>query len=784
MTVAAITTQTTYALAGTALGPFSTVWPYANPSDVTVQIDYGEGAGPQPLVQGADYMLAANNPTLSNGGLVTLAAYVLSNFGAAWGPGAEIILGRVTPRSQPSAFGEAVGFSPRGSEQALDNVERQVQEIGSRADRALVVPAPELGGTLPPAAERAGMYLGFDINGLPITLPGGALALPNVLATIATLRALTPAFGAPWALVAAYAKMSDGGGGLFIYDSQDGASADNGGTVIVDTCGRRWKRSYTGRATAAMFGAVSDWAGVPGQGTDNAPALQRMLNALGYIYGDGVYRCCAGLVCANDQVSIEGTTRTRMELVFDGPIATGLTLGNTAALTDKTTVSLKNLRILTTQAAAGLAVLIQSFGDINDDRSNIRAAIDDVEITGDSQITQGWWQGISFVETQQIRMTGVAFMGMGGASSPNDTQANNTRSSVAIGVSGNDVPDSLKAVGCWFYNWMTGIAWGGNGEGLDVIACDFVNVYDALQVAYGGTGQNFGQQLICVSDSHLNVYHSAVTGLGIPNFQFHDNVVFHSTRATQVGNLLDLTKVSIGHIHHNQFEGYNATYPSNVIVLETGNANLSIADNIFQSAGGAGGGLASAIWIRTAADYGHGNFGYNSPNVIQGNNQYNGTFTVSAYKNDTPTANDRNVVGRPSALISRSVPIGFANSAGANTPFDTVVHDSAGFYTGPYSLTIPAGSGISRVRVSGGGNWDANATGMRQIEIRKNGSPTYPGVGCQGAPTLGAATTHEQSVVTGIIPVVEGDSFQLVTLHTAGITLNFNNAWMGIEAVV
>ena len=87
MTVATILTETVYALVGTALGPFNTVWPYNAPRDVTCQVDYGDGAGPQLLVQGADYMLTANNPTLSNGGSVTLAAYVLSNCRRGLGAG-------------------------------------------------------------------------------------------------------------------------------------------------------------------------------------------------------------------------------------------------------------------------------------------------------------------------------------------------------------------------------------------------------------------------------------------------------------------------------------------------------------------------------------------------------------------------------------------------------------------------------------------------------------------------------------------------------------------------
>lgn len=51
--------------------------------------------------------------------------------------------------------------------------------------------------------------------------------------------------------------MTRGGiAGAFQLDAADVASADNGGTIIVDGAGRRWKRAFTGPADVAWFGAV------------------------------------------------------------------------------------------------------------------------------------------------------------------------------------------------------------------------------------------------------------------------------------------------------------------------------------------------------------------------------------------------------------------------------------------------------------------------------------------------------------------------------------------------
>lgn len=67
---------------------------------------------------------------------------------------------------------------------------------------------------------------------------------------------------------------SMGVAGLFLRDTSDTTSADNGGTIIVDASGRRWKRLFTGSLQAAWFGAVGD--GV----TNDSSALQALIDAL------------------------------------------------------------------------------------------------------------------------------------------------------------------------------------------------------------------------------------------------------------------------------------------------------------------------------------------------------------------------------------------------------------------------------------------------------------------------------------------------------------------------
>jgi hypothetical protein len=99
--------------------------------------------------------------------------------------------------------------------------------------------------------------LQYIINGAVFPFPGSISGSFSVLPNIAALRGNTQSLTE--VSVLGYYSGSDGGEGLFWYNSSDTTSADNSGTIIVDANNRRWYRQ-TGQILYSVkwFGAYGD----------------------------------------------------------------------------------------------------------------------------------------------------------------------------------------------------------------------------------------------------------------------------------------------------------------------------------------------------------------------------------------------------------------------------------------------------------------------------------------------------------------------------------------------
>jgi hypothetical protein len=142
------------------------------------------------------------------------------------------------------------------------------------------------------------------------------------VATIAALRALTAAPSSGLVFVEGYNTQGDGGEGWFQVVPSDQTSADNGGTVIVDSAGDRWYRAgfrAFSRFSVKWFGAW--WDNVH----DDTAAVQATINAVGLLGPGGIVGLPAGkglvtsgLTISNQGTVIEGAGQLATQINF-GP---------------------------------------------------------------------------------------------------------------------------------------------------------------------------------------------------------------------------------------------------------------------------------------------------------------------------------------------------------------------------------------------------------------------------------------------------------------------------------
>lgn len=130
------------------------------------------------------------------------------------------------------------------------------------------------------------------------------------------------------------------------------------------------------------------------------------------------------------------------------------------------------------------------------------------------------------------------------------------------------------------------------------------------------------------------------------------------------------------------------------------------------------------------------------------------------------------------ALVQRSTDIATV-SPPILIPWQASVYDREGFWAGgtPERLTIPAGSGITKVRLLGSIAMKASATtGGVYLSFDKNGAGDPVGAAPytvrQGS---SGYTNNDFSTFSAVLPVVEGDYFQLRVNFT-------NNNWNSILA--
>lgn len=149
-----------------------------------------------------------------------------------------------------------------------------------------------------------------------------------------TLRSLTAPYSSVYVTGYAGSSAPSGIAGLFVLDSSDTSTADNGGTVIVDAVGRRWKRAYSGDLYVQWFGITQTATAAA-----NASIMQSLLNSLTsggtVVFPNGSWPM-GSVTATNDRTSIRGEGNATLILNANDD---GLVIGVSAAILNYCKVS-------------------------------------------------------------------------------------------------------------------------------------------------------------------------------------------------------------------------------------------------------------------------------------------------------------------------------------------------------------------------------------------------------------------------------------------------------------
>jgi hypothetical protein len=166
-------------------------------------------------------------------------------------------------------------------------------------------------------------------------------------------------------------------------------------------------------ASVGAPNGVPDYTGTPGSGTDNAPIFQAYLTANCRLdLRAGRYRVASGLTTTCQKVTISGKG-DGTEIVFDGPIATGITI-DASGSDQEPQVTIRDLKIATTQAHAGTALDIRQYPNISAHRFPRKLVMQNVVISGDDTYTQGWLDGITLRDVEQFSANQIWLTGQSG----------------------------------------------------------------------------------------------------------------------------------------------------------------------------------------------------------------------------------------------------------------------------------------------------------------------------------------------------------------------------------
>lgn len=198
------------------------------------------------------------------------------------------------------------------------------------------------------------------------------------------------------------------GGGLFRYDASDTTTADDGGTVIVDAAGNRWKRQDESWVRPEWFGAKAGDQANAVQAA-NVTAFTAALNSgKSVLVGIGDY-WLNGQVLVNDRiVTLRGTASRNSRLIWTNAAGGIRVFDNTQGATHSTAYRhyVGHLSLMTTEAGGGQPLYIRASG-----YAEPSVVTEFLHVTGYVDTTDYWTDGIQYHNVFQTKTSHLYYQG-------------------------------------------------------------------------------------------------------------------------------------------------------------------------------------------------------------------------------------------------------------------------------------------------------------------------------------------------------------------------------------
>lgn len=573
---------------------------------------------------------------------------------------------------------------------------------------------------------------------------------------------------------AGYSTVGDGGAALY---RKRLAVEANGYGDITSSDGARWAIVIQDEIDIRQFGGkLND------DTFDNSPILEQVIK-LGTVKipANSFLNCLTSVDVSNIHTVIIGASTATSEVRFTGSINGFIaTHENVSFGTPPYLFTLIDLAVTTTNDPAitqNRAVNITWHKGFTAERHMTHGTCQRVDFRGVNTEQMGWGTCFKADNILNYNFIDTIFNGKDEGGAMNQAVAGKTRTRFGVYLSGGWVPCEVHFVSCQAYHINTVVYTTGSFEGLYIVDCAFVAVGTGLdQVAttfdpdWPGSGgvpiSAVGRPWITVKGTHMNVYRRAIASNGVVQGSVELNALYHSDGAEEDGVLVTIQNGHDWNIRGNIFRSYaKNTLTGNGVFVGPNADHINISDNNFETKG-------TGIWVSNASN----------GNIRERNNTFKGAYATAAIYEEAPNKISH---GQRSISLHRTASLAISNG-GNNIEWDTVGHnDFASFTVGQSGVVIAPGSGIKRVRVTGGCVFDANGNGARQLQIRKNNQQGYIGA-AMTALEAGGAGSSPLNVSSGVLNVNEADTLSLFAYQDSGASLNVQGSgltWINIEVI-